>query len=194
MKRIQRLLHPVTRPAPANGWAVTPVIVVVVLASLAALRSTAAPQADGDPDPYLRWLNEDVTYIIETGERDAFLGLKTNEERKHFIGQFWLRRDPTPGTSKNEFQEEHYRRIAYANERFVSPVHQGWKTDRGKIYIVYGPPDEIESHPSGRQGGPPSEQWLYEFLEGIGRRVIVEFLDSSRDGEYRQTRDPSRKR
>jgi GWxTD domain-containing protein len=96
--------------------------------------------------PYRKWLNEDVAYIITDEERAAFKRLQTDEEREQFIEQFWLRRDPTPDTVENEFKEEHYRRIAYANENFASGI-PGWKTDRGRIYITYGPPDEKESHP-----------------------------------------------
>ena len=70
--------------------------------------------------------------------RKAFKRLKTDEEREQFIEQFWLRRDPTPDTDENEFKEEHYRRIAYANEHYASGI-PGWKTDRGRIYIMYGP-------------------------------------------------------
>ena len=98
--------------------------------------------------PYRKWLNEDVAYIITDEERAAFKRLQTDEEREQFIEQFWLRRDPTPDTVENEFKEEHYRRIAYANEHIASGI-PGWKTDRGRIYIKYGPPDEIEDHSSG---------------------------------------------
>src|SRR5215831_16987697 len=80
--------------------------------------------------PYRKWLNEDVAYIITDEERAAFKRLQTDEEREQFIEQFWLRRDPTPDTVENEFKEEHYRRIAYANERYASGI-PGWKTDRG---------------------------------------------------------------
>src|ERR1019366_10399770 len=124
--------------------------------------------------PYKKWLQEEVPYIISDEERSAFLHLQTNEEREQFIEAFWQRRDPTPDTVENEFKEEHYRRIAYANERFASGV-PGWRTDRGRTYIVYGPPDEIESHPSGGtyqlpqdQGGGqsqafPFETWRYRY-------------------------------
>ncbi|MGH9668399.1 MAG: GWxTD domain-containing protein, partial [Bryobacteraceae bacterium] len=98
--------------------------------------------------PYKKWLNEDVGYIITDEERQAFKRLATDEERDSFIENFWLRRDPTPDTEENEFKEEHYRRIAYANEHYAAGL-PGWKTDRGRMYIMWGPPDEIESHPSG---------------------------------------------
>ncbi|HVP45241.1 MAG TPA: GWxTD domain-containing protein [Bryobacteraceae bacterium] len=154
--------------------------------------------------PYKKWLNEDVIYIITDEERQAFKRLQTDEEREQFIEQFWLRRDPTPDTVENEFKEEHYRRIAYSNERFASGI-PGWKTDRGRIYIMYGPPDEIESHPSGgsyerpmEEGGGetstyPFEQWRYRYLDGIGNNIIIEFVDPTMSGEYRMTMDPSEK-
>ena len=151
-----------------------------------------------------RWLDEDVSYIITNEERTAFKALKTDEEREQFIEQFWLRRDPTPDTVDNEFKEEHYARIAYANERFASGI-PGWKTDRGRIYIIWGKPDEIESHPSGgtydrpiEEGGGttstfPFEVWRYRYIEGIGNEVLLEFVDPSMSGEYRMTIDPNEK-
>jgi GWxTD domain-containing protein len=154
--------------------------------------------------PYRKWLQEDVTYIITDEERQAFKRLQTDEERDQFIEQFWLRRDPTPDTIENEFKEEHYRRIAYANERYASGI-PGWKADRGKIYIMYGPPDEVESHPSGgsyerpmEEGGGqtstyPFEKWRYRYLEGIGNDINIEFVDTTMTGEYRMTMDPSEK-
>jgi GWxTD domain-containing protein len=154
--------------------------------------------------PYRKWLNEDVAYIITDEERSAFKRLQTDEEREQFIEQFWLRRDPTPDTVENEFKEEHYRRIAYANEHYASGI-PGWKTDRGRIYITYGPPDENESHPSGgtyerppEEGGGetstfPFEQWRYRYIEGIGTNIIIEFVDPTMSGEYHMTMDPSEK-
>ncbi len=154
--------------------------------------------------PYKQWLREDVAYIITDEERAAFLRLSNNEEREQFIEQFWVRRDPTPDTVENEFKEEHYRRIAYANERYASGI-PGWKTDRGRIYIIWGPADEIESHPSGgsydrppEEGGGststfPFEKWRYRYLEGIGSDIILEFVDPTGSGEYHLTMDPSEK-
>jgi GWxTD domain-containing protein len=155
-----------------------------------------APEAPAPPQatplqgsPYEKWLTEDVAYIISDEERAAFRALQSNPERERFIEQFWERRDPTPGTPANEVKEEHYRRIAYANEKFAAGI-PGWKTDRGRIYIVYGPPDEKEVHPSGDVGGPPYEEWLYKHNEGVGDRVIVKFVDEQRNGTFRQTIDP----
>jgi GWxTD domain-containing protein len=150
------------------------------------------------------WLNEDVIYIISPEERSAFLQLSTNEEREQFIEQFWLRRSSNPDMPDNDFKEEHYRRIAYANEHFASGI-PGWKTDRGRIYIIWGPPDEIESHPTGgtydrptEEGGGetttyPWERWRYRYLEGIQENVELEFVDPSGSGEYHLTSDPSEK-
>jgi GWxTD domain-containing protein len=154
--------------------------------------------------PFRKWLNEDVAYIITDEERTAWKRLQTDEEREQFIEQFWLRRDPTPDSAENEFKEEHYRRIAYANERFASGI-PGWKTDRGRIYIAFGPADEVESRPSGgtyerpiEEGGGttstyPFEKWRYRWIEGIGTDVIIEFVDPTMTGEYRMTMDPSEK-
>ena len=149
-----------------------------------------------------KWLEEDVAYIISDEEKAAFKRLTTDEEREQFIEQFWLRRDPTPDTVENEFKEEHYERIAYANERFSSGK-PGWKTDRGRIYIIHGKPDEIESHASGgtydrpfNEGGGttttyPFEIWTYRYIEGIGNNVQLEFVDKTLTGEYRLTIDPN---
>ena len=154
--------------------------------------------------PYRTWLNEDVIYIISPEERSTFLQLETNEEREQFIEQFWLRRSSNPDLPDNDFKEEHYRRIAYANEHFASGI-PGWRTDRGRIYIIWGKPDEIESHPTGGtydrpqdEGGGstttyPWETWRYRYLEGIQENVVLEFVDPSGSGEYHMTMDPSEK-
>src|SRR5271168_1283259 len=106
---------------------------------------------------YKKWLNEDVVYIISPEERSAFLHLQTNEEREQFIEQFWQRRNPDPDSAENTFKEEHYRRIAYTNEHYASGI-PGWKTDRGRIYITWGAPDDIDSHPSGGTYDRPSTE------------------------------------
>jgi len=154
--------------------------------------------------PYKKWLNEEVPYIITDEERSAFLRLQTNEEREQFIEAFWQRRDPTPDTVENEFKEEHYRRIAYANERFSSGI-PGWRTDRGRIYIMWGPPDEIESHSAGStynrpmsEGGGQTtvygfDDWTYHYMEGIGQNITIEFVDPTGTGEYHITLDPGEK-
>ena len=154
--------------------------------------------------PWKKWLNEDVTYIITDEERQAFKRLQTDEEREQFVENFWKRRDPTPDTEENEYKEELYRRIAYANDHYASGI-PGWKTDRGMIYIKYGAPDEVDSHPSGgsyqrpmEEGGGetstyPFEDWRYRYLDGIGSNIEIEFVDPTMTGEYRMTMDPSEK-
>jgi GWxTD domain-containing protein len=153
---------------------------------------------------YRKWLDEDVRWIITDEERSAFMQLSNDEERDQFIEAFWQRRDPTPDTEENEFKEEHYRRIAYANEHFAAGI-PGWKSDRGRIYIVFGPADEIDSHPSGgsyerpmEEGGGetstfPFETWRYRYLEGIGQEVMIEFVDTCMCGDYHMTMDRSEK-
>ena len=154
--------------------------------------------------PYKKWLEEEVPYIISDEERSAFLQLQTNEEREQFIEAFWQRRDPTPDTVENEFKEEHYRRIAYANERFSSGI-PGWRTDRGRIYIMWGPPDQLESHTQGelynrplQEGGGQTstyayEDWTYHYMEGIGQNITIEFVDPTGTGEFHITMDPGEK-
>ena len=125
-----------------------------------------------------------MVYIIADEERAAFLKLTTDEERKKLIEQFWERRNPSPGASENVFKEEHYRRIAYANKHWAMASKPGWQTDRGHMYIVYGPPDEIESHLPGRNG-IPFEDWKYRNVEGMGNAGYFTFIDRTGHGDYR---------
>jgi GWxTD domain-containing protein len=155
-------------------------------------------------DTYKNWLNQDVAYIITDQERKAFMSLSNDEERDAFIEQFWRRRNPDPDSPENAAREEHYRRIAYANEHFAAGK-PGWKTDRGRIYIEWGAPDSTDSHPSGGlydrpfdEGGGttttfPFEVWHYRYLEGIGENVNIEFVDTCQCGDYHFTMDPSEK-
>jgi GWxTD domain-containing protein len=153
--------------------------------------------------PYRKWLDQDVVYIISKEERFTFTNLRSDEERQHFIEQFWLLRDPTPGTPENEFREEYYRRLAFV-ERFAYQGTPGWKTDRGRAYIAFGPPDEIDSHGAGtyqrtaEEGGGvistfPFEKWRYRYIEGTGTNVYMEFVDPAMTGEYRMAKDPKEK-
>lgn len=200
---LEQLNAEIQKLAPKNGR------------SVLFAQNNPSPLADAALTPYRRWLSEEVVYIITQAERTAFLQLKTDDERNMFIRQFWARRDPTypktaspeeypviaKGNPDNAFRQEHYRRIAYANDRFTTKI-PGWKTDRGRIYITYGPPDEIESHPSGGKYTPeggatvdtfPFEQWRYRLIEGIGQNIILEFIDTTRTGDYRLTMDPHEK-
>ena len=178
--------------------------------------SAQKPKPDQDPSEkprnvkpelkkaYKDWLDKDVAYIITDEERKAFKKLATDDEREHFIEEFWRRRDPDPDTDENEFREEYYERIAYANEHFASGI-PGWKTDRGRIYIMYGKADEVESHPSGGayqresyEGGGststfPFEKWFYRYIPGVGSGVEIEFVDPTGSGEYRIARNPDEK-
>jgi GWxTD domain-containing protein len=150
------------------------------------------------------WLNQEVPYIITDDEKKAFLSLGNEEERDAFIESFWQRRNPNPDSPENEYREEHYRRIAYANEHFAAGK-PGWKTDRGHIYIAFGPADSIDSHPSGGtyerpidEGGGetstfPFEVWHYRYLEGIGENIDIEFVDTCMCGDYHFTIDRSEK-
>jgi len=180
--------------------------------------SSAQAQPDGQQDPlkrprkkddkaanieklggvYKKWLDEDVRWIITDEELSAFKKLANNSERDVFIEGFWQRRDPTPDTAENEYKEEHYRRIAYANEHYAAGM-PGWRTDRGRIYVMYGPPTSIDSHPMGgpyqrpaEEGGGststfPFEVWRYRYLEGIGQEIEIEFVDDCSCGAYEMT-------
>jgi GWxTD domain-containing protein len=181
--RVRRLVGRNEGPQGSPASAIAAVVLILGAALLVGAWQQRPQEAV--QNPYQKWLTQDVAYIITNEERAAFRALATDEEREHFIEQFWQRRDPTPGTAANEFKEEHYRRIAYSNENFAAPDGlAGWKTDQGRIYIVYGPPDEKESHPS---DNPPFEQWLYRHIDGIGNNVIIEFR---LHGRMRMTSDP----
>lgn len=151
------------------------------------------------------WVEQEVPYIITAEEREAFESLGAEEERERFIEQFWLRRDPTPGTGANEFRDEHYRRIAYANENFGFEGTAGWRTDRGALYIIHGEPDSKEGRPDGgahylppSEGGAqvmvyPFEQWRYRYIEGLGQEIVFEFVDAQATGNYRLALTPHTK-
>jgi GWxTD domain-containing protein len=153
---------------------------------------------------YKDWLEQDVRWIISDEELQAFKQFSNDDEREQFIEQFWLRRDPTPDTVENEYREEHYRRIAYANERFAAGI-PGWRTDRGRIYIMFGPPDQITGNPAGgmyhrtpEEGGGttstfPFEIWRYRYLDGIGQEIEIEFVDKCMCGAFELTMDRSDK-
>ncbi len=222
VKRIRRLLQQPEGPRTS----IAPLLSVLVVTGAIALGAWQAPapqpgspviptqahprqiaqarpaQTTPSASPYDKWLHEEVVYIITDQERADFKRLETDTERDRFIKDFWERRNPTPGSARNEYREEHYRRISTANHRFAGRI-PGWKTDMGRIYIQYGPPDEIDSHSEGgtyirpqEEGGGqivtyPFEQWRYKFIQGIGTNIILEFVDKDKSGEYRLTMDPS---
>jgi GWxTD domain-containing protein len=198
--RIRRLLGCKELPMISQPAAVTVLAVVFVITGLCiataakaasqqvASQQTTPENAQDLPVKYQQWLNEDVVWIIAPEERTAFSALTNDEERDQFVEQFWQRRNPVPGSSENKFKAEHYRRIAYANTHFAASI-PGWKTDRGRIYIVYGPPDEIDSHPIGSPDGltKPTEFWRYHLIRerGVDRKnVDLTFVDTSGHGDY----------
>ncbi|MDR1727355.1 MAG: GWxTD domain-containing protein [Acidobacteriota bacterium] len=181
------------------------VLTLVALGLGFSLTGAAQKKREGGGAQYYKdWLNKDVVYIISDEEKSFFKSLKNDEEKESFIQQFWDRRNPDPRSPYNEFKEEHYRRIAYANERFTSGI-PGWRTDRGRIYILWGEPDQKETHPTGgiyyRQsyegGGStstfPFERWWYRHIDGVGDDIELEFVDSSNSGEYRLAMSPEEK-
>ena len=149
--------------------------------------NTSSGSARPSPGPsYAAWLDEDVRWIVTDGNRAKFYVLKSNNERDRFIEQFWSLRDPTPNTFVNEYRQEHYRRLLYANEHFLTVDTPGWKTDRGRMYIVHGEPDKVTSQ---HKDGEQKEVWRYRYLEGIGQEVDIEFVDRCRCGKFEQVTD-----
>ncbi len=155
------------------------------------------------PAAYQKWLDEDVGYIITDEERAEFAKLDTEQQRDKFIIDFWQRRNPTSTPEANPFKEEHYRRLAYANQNFAAST-PGWKTDRGRIYIVYGPPDAREQHPANHSPNLPddasptrryaTDSWRYHFIEGLGRNVFFVFVDTCGCGKFELMHDPTKRR
>ena len=192
MKRIRRLLY----PKGANGVR-TPLFAAAILITTAVVAFagwlTESPQQGSagaqrqtscaETSPYDKWLNQEVVYIIDDIERAAFQKLTSDEERNKFIGQFWERRNPNPGSPENKFKEQHYRRLGYANEHFAAS-RPGWRTDRGHMDIVYGPPDQIKDYAKGEHSTYALQVWTYRHVEGIGDNVSVTFVDRMGSGDY----------
>jgi GWxTD domain-containing protein len=150
---------------------------VIALAAVGTTQSFTAPSSEPRADVYRKWVDEDVRYIITPEERSQYSTLKTDKERDEFVAQFWLKRDPTPDTEENEYKEEHYRRIAYSNEHFATKL-PGWRTDRGRAYIVYGPPDTIKEEKT----GVPEQTWIYR--RSATQQMTLHFVYSIANGEY----------
>lgn len=157
-------------------------ILFVILTCLILPFLSAQPQ----PEPYKKWLEEEVVYIITPTERDVFRKLTTDRQREGFIEAFWKQRDPTPGTPRNEFKDEHYRRLAYANEFYGRGTPRpGWMTDRGRIYIILGPPRNIETFDT-IMSVHPAEIWFYsgDTSYGLPPAFNVIFFKKEGMGEY----------
>ncbi len=189
-------------------------VLIAGIGTMAVWAQSAKPTQDPNDKPrnvkpelknvYKKWLENDVPYLITDAEKKAFKALQTDEERENFIETFWRRRDPNPDTEENEFREEYYERIAYANEHFGSGI-PGWKSDRGRIYIAWGKPDSVEAHPSGGNYNRPSyegggdtttypfEIWFYRHLDNVGDGIEIEFVDRTGTGEYSLARDANEK-
>ena len=205
------LSHAQTTPAPQDQDGVTRVPVPADKPDPTKRERTDAEKRKAQKDlkgelhgSYKTWVDQDVRWIITDEELSAFKHLSNDEERDQFIENFWLRRNPNPDSPENEFREEHYARIAYANEHFAAGK-SGWRTDRGHMYIAYGKPDSIDSHPSGGSYDRPSDEgggntstfpfeiWHYRYIEGVGDNIDIEFVDSCQCGDYHMTLDRSEK-
>jgi GWxTD domain-containing protein len=194
MNRIRRLLYPGNTKVAWAPLLTTVILLATGTVALAAWQAKPSAQsaafapaqaAATENTNYSKWLEENVVYIIDDAERAAFQKLTTDAEREQFIEQFWTRRNPTPGSSPNKFRVEHYRRIDYANKHFrTASGAPGWQTDRGHMYIVYGPPDEIEAHPKSAQRPLPTEIWLYRQVDGVGSNVSFTFIDRTGRGDF----------
>ncbi len=168
-----------------------PLLFALLCLSLPAHAQVLLRVPDG---PYRKWLNEDVIWIITDKERADFKKLSDDKQRDQFVQAFWERRNPT-GAPENTSREEHYRRIAYANKQFAAGIVPGWKTDRGRFYIMYGPPDKVTRHLSSDKPRPhgiqrsffDSEDWHWAYIEGLGCDVVIEFVDTCECGEYQLT-------
>ncbi len=195
---VEKVFQPTDRPARRCWIGLT--VTLLLFEGLAGFQGGNEEKTDS----FKKWLTEDAVYIITDEEQEVFKGLTTPLEKERFIEQFWHRRDSDPQTGVNEFKEEHYRRVAYANEHFHSGI-PGWKADRGRIYIMHGPPDEISGKPAGGtyvrpawEGGGttsvfPFEIWRYRYIEGVGSDIEIEFVDPHQSGEFRLARDPQEK-
>jgi GWxTD domain-containing protein len=156
------------------------VIAFVAMCSVSGFAQDSNP-AQLSPD-YQKWLAEDVHWIIKSPEQNAFLKLTSNPERDQFVSQFWERRNPHPGSNENLFKQEHYRRLAFSNEHFAAGV-AGDRTDRGRIYVIFGPPDSIVKH-AAKSTSPADEIWEYRRIPGKSDNVSFKFLDRCACGKF----------
>jgi GWxTD domain-containing protein len=182
-----------------NNYMFRRFVVSLFLAVLLCFSATAQESSKVDCFPTSvkganRWVEKDVFYIIAKDEKNEFLSLKTVEEKENFIDLFWRKRDPNPDTEANEFKDTYYERMAFANEHFASGI-QGWKTDRGIVYILYGKPDKIEKGRSNFEGlqNVLFEKWTYENLPEKKSKTQFIFLDPTESDEFRFEREKREK-
>lgn len=170
-----------------HGLIQTRILLLLALAGLLLPGLSAAGQKKDLPPLYKKWLGEEVVYIISPLEKQVFEKLQTDRERDLFIEAFWRQRDPTPGTTENEFKTEHYRRVNYANYYLgrQSPM-PGWKTDRGRIYIILGEPNDIQHFESGQETYP-AEVWFYQNKAefGLPSGFNIVFFKEHGSGDYK---------
>jgi len=195
--RIKRLLRYEEDPAVSRIASLAVLAAVVVAGGLWIAtgaraetgRDTSKQDAQSTPNvnispAYRDWLDQDVVWIITPEESHAYLNLANDEERDQFIKQFWLHRDE-PGAAPNSYRSEHYRRVAYSNQHFGTTQEAGWKSVRGHLYIAYGRPDSLDSHPAGDgESKMPMEVWHYANLDGIGKNVDLKLVDKCNCGNY----------
>jgi GWxTD domain-containing protein len=197
-------LDPRNRPSTSRAASLAVLLLTCAALNLGTNLSAQSPTSqkfvagDDTPSllagPYRTWLDQDVRWIIAPDERSAYSALATNPERLQFIDGFWERRNPNPGSAENKFKEEHYRRLAYANQHFASG-RPGWESDRGRVYIVYGKPDSIDAYPSGGDSGSdPFEIWHFSLVrgkdsmhDGTLSNVDLKFVDTCHCGDYKLT-------
>lgn len=193
MKRIRGLLR---LKGLEGAW--TPLLAGVIFLAIVAVGMNMVLQARQglaerhlpiavETQPTYEWINGPVSYLVTPHERAVFESLTTNEARGMFIRQFWQRRNPNPGSRVNNFKEEFYRRVQYANAHFAYS-HPGWMSNRGHMYILYGPPDQIQFHPN----GTPYQfsVWTYSRIPGVGQNVSFTFIDKAGNGGYRLASPP----
>lgn len=182
-------------------WLVIVAGLVVLLFAPATIAQDEAASYQVLPPQYRKWLDEDARYIIADQERSEFAKLTNDQQRDEFVERFWEKRNPEPGSSPNVYKEQHYERIRFAISHFSVLDTSGWKTDRGRIYIVFGPPDHIDQHFSAAGSHKASdlfgvaaipydwELWRYGYIEGIGEDVDFTFVDTCGCGRYEMPRE-----
>ena len=144
--------------------------------------STNEPRTDRE---FNEWIRSDVRWLVTNAERTAFANLKSGNDRREFVQNFWRRRDPDPDTSANEFRDTYCGRLPLT-KRFESGI-PGWKTDRGRILLLWGEPDKILTGKENIEGDVVTvfEKWTYKHLDDLGTDIYVTFVDPTQTKEFR---------